>query len=148
MTARDRFPGVVLIDPREKAPFPFTDLPLEVTTKSLYLATGDYSLEGLTDRIAIERKSYDDLVATFSDQDRRRRFSAELVRMDVMLTAAVVFETLYDQFCASAPMWVWHCFCQARNNHRRVAWRFCDGRRAAEIETYSILLKFAEEHRG
>jgi ERCC4-type nuclease len=70
----------VLVDTREQLPFTFADLrsdardgrrPLVVPTRIETLTTGDYSLDGSTDKIAIERKSCSDLLHSLGhDRDR------------------------------------------------------------------------------
>ncbi len=67
----------ILIDSREQSPFAFqhekyTGTVTEVGT----LDTGDYSLAGLTDRVAVERKSLPDLVACLGRE--RERFEREM----------------------------------------------------------------------
>jgi DNA excision repair protein ERCC-4 len=66
----------MLIDTREQQRLPFTRLAAEVRG----LATGDYSINGLETRFAVERKSIADLVACCAG-DNRARLEAELVRL-------------------------------------------------------------------
>jgi ERCC4-type nuclease len=69
----------ILIDSREQAPYSFTPPRYEgVTTETASLQTGDYSLAGLQDRIALERKSLDDLTGTLTKG--RERFERECER--------------------------------------------------------------------
>ncbi|HEY1192336.1 MAG TPA: hypothetical protein VGE74_32230, partial [Gemmata sp.] len=65
-----RFPGTILIDTREQQPYTFAGFradkrdgggPLVVDTETVGLSSGDYSLAGYADRIAVERKSLNDL---------------------------------------------------------------------------------------
>lgn len=74
----------VVIDSREKRPYVFEN---SVRTK---IDAGDYSLEGLETRIAIERKSLDDLVQTLLHG--RVRFAIELAKLKHYEFAAVVIE--------------------------------------------------------
>jgi hypothetical protein len=53
-------PPTILIDTREQRPFRFTRY--EVQTVRQFLPSGDYSVGGLEDRIAIERKGPGDLL--------------------------------------------------------------------------------------
>ena len=54
----------IVIDTREQAPFPFSGEQYRGTETAFgTLDTGDYSLAGLTDKVAVERKSLPDLVA-------------------------------------------------------------------------------------
>lgn len=82
----------IIIDSREQKPFTFQGY--EAIIEPGTLATGDYSLKGLTDRIAIERKSLDDLVQCLSWQ--RERFSRELERARAYDFFAVVIEASWQ----------------------------------------------------
>ena len=69
----------LIVDSREQSPFSFKgpryeDVTVEVGT----LTVGDYSLAGLTDKVAVERKSLPDLVACLGRE--RERFERELQR--------------------------------------------------------------------
>jgi ERCC4-type nuclease len=66
----------IVIDTREQAPLHFTRLP--AIRGALY--SGDYSVAGLEDNFAIERKSVDDLVACCL-ATQRERFEHELHRL-------------------------------------------------------------------
>ena len=80
-------PMTIAIDTREQLPFEFSpEVPVLRTT----LATGDYSLVGMEDQVAFERKSLDDLVNSVIHA--RKRFGAELRRMAAMEHRAVVVE--------------------------------------------------------
>ncbi len=66
----------LMVDTREKLPWCFSNnVDVEVAT----LRQGDYSVAGFEDRIAIERKSIDDLVQSVTWQ--RDRFFRELERL-------------------------------------------------------------------
>ena len=65
----------LVIDTREQTPLTFTRLPSIVAG----LATGDYSVAGLEDHFAVERKSIADLVASVTRE--RERFERELARL-------------------------------------------------------------------
>jgi DNA excision repair protein ERCC-4 len=86
---------VVAIDTREQKPYRF---PLsEVKT----LPTGDYSIVGFENRIAIERKTKEDAYSSLGQG--RARFERELQRLSHLDYAAVVIETsLPDFLCAPA----------------------------------------------
>jgi DNA excision repair protein ERCC-4 len=66
---------VIVIDTREQAPLVFSHLQSVRGT----LTTGDYSIAGLTDLFAIERKSINDLVSCCTGD--RERFCRELHRL-------------------------------------------------------------------
>lgn len=85
----------ILIDSREQLPFTFSGKSFEdVTTERVTLATGDYSLAGLTDRVAVERKSLPDLVACLSRE--RGRFERQLERGRQLEAFAVVVEAGWE----------------------------------------------------
>jgi ERCC4-type nuclease len=67
---------VILVDSREQSPLVFTRL--QAVTGSLY--SGDYSICGLEDSFAVERKSIDDL-ANCCLSSNRERFEHELHRL-------------------------------------------------------------------
>ena len=70
---------------------------LYVPTTSKYLVTGDYSIEGLEDRVCVERKTLEDLFGTLGKG--RERFALEFERMAVMEHAAVVIEANWQEIC-------------------------------------------------
>ena len=76
MQPRPRFPlPRLIVDTREQTPLTFTHLDAVRGT----LATGDYSVDGLQSRFAVERKSVPDLVGSLTQE--RARFMRELERM-------------------------------------------------------------------
>jgi len=82
----------IVVDTREQEPYTF---PVDgITTVRRKLEAGDYSLEGFEDRVAVERKSLDDFVSTVIRH--RRRFQAELRKMQQMEAACVVVEAGLD----------------------------------------------------
>ena len=76
--------GSIIVDSREQLPYQFDN---SIRRK---LDVGDYSIEGLETRIAIERKSLEDLVGTLLRG--RRRFARELHALRAYSFAAVVIE--------------------------------------------------------
>lgn len=78
----------IIIDTREQRPYDFARFNCETQVGTL--ATGDYSLAGLTDRVAVERKSLDDMVGCLTTG--RDRFERELARACEMEGFAVVIE--------------------------------------------------------
>jgi len=67
---------IIKVDTREQDPLPFTRL----KTRSGTLITGDYSIIGLENLFAVERKSISDLVGCCVGQNRER-FERELHRL-------------------------------------------------------------------
>ena len=71
---------MILVDSREKNGFKFNKSKKCLGSRVECLSTGDYSLEGLTDYVTVERKaSINELVACLGVQ--RKRFMAEIERM-------------------------------------------------------------------
>ncbi len=84
---------MILRDTREQTPWHFPGCPMESAT----LKTGDYSIRGYTDWIAIERKSHADAWSSYGPD--WRRFQRCLERMGAMaergaLVAVVVESTM------------------------------------------------------
>ncbi len=79
----------IVIDSREQDGFPFTGYDAEVVPGTLQ--TGDYSLVGLEDMVAVERKSLPDLVACLGRE--RERFERELERLRAMEYILLVVES-------------------------------------------------------
>ena len=78
----------IVADSREQAPFRFNGYPVEVAVATL--EAGDYSLAGFKRRVAVERKSLQDLVGCLGTD--RARFERELARLRGFDAAAVVVE--------------------------------------------------------
>lgn len=68
---------IIFYDTREQAPYQFTRYP-DVTVLAGTLTTTDYTLQGLQDRIGLERKSLSDLTGTLTSG--RNRFQRECER--------------------------------------------------------------------
>ena len=82
---------VVLADTREQRPWCLDPLRVETAT----LQTGDYSIRGLTDFVALERKSLGDLIGCCGTS--RERFERELQRLAAYPSRAVVVEASWAQ---------------------------------------------------
>ncbi len=82
---------MAIIDTREQAPLDLSPLRSEAGT----LATGDYSVKGLVDVVAIERKSLTDLLGCIG-QDRER-FDREVIRLLAYPTRAIIVEATWGQ---------------------------------------------------
>jgi len=52
--------------------------------RRLFSKTGDYSVEGMEDVVAVERKGYDDLYNCLSQAGNRRRFTSQMTRLSKM----------------------------------------------------------------
>jgi ERCC4-type nuclease len=77
-----------IVDTREQEEYSFD--PRLVTAVRRALPAGDYSIEGLEDRVAVERKTLDDFVSTVIHS--RARFREELRKLAGYRAACVVVE--------------------------------------------------------
>jgi ERCC4-type nuclease len=151
------FSLAVLIDRREKSPYPFTGftadekdggLPLRVLTRTVELCSGDYSLAGLGDEVAIERKSLEDLFHTLGQA--RPRFEKELTRLSALSFAAVVVEAELSTILEHPPaesqlspkVVIWSIM-HYQLRFPTIHWWFTPGRRAGEVVTFRLLEAFA-----
>ena len=80
----------ILVDIREQRPFTFEHERYDVQIQPWTLTVGDYSLRGLEDKVAVERKSLPDLVQCLGRE--RERFERELQRGAALDAFAVVVE--------------------------------------------------------
>lgn len=78
----------VVVDTREQEPYIFDSDKVSAVRKAL--PAGDYSLVGLEERVAVERKSLTDFVSTVIRG--RKRFTKELRRLSEYDAACVVVE--------------------------------------------------------
>lgn len=131
----------IIIDTREQLPLAFS-----LPTARACLGTGDYSLKGLEDAIAIERKSADDLVACLKN-DQRERFERELARgRDLAYFALVIEADLVDLVAGKyqsrmSPKSVIQSLLALSIRYRLPIF-FCPNRRYAARLVESLLLKF------
>lgn len=137
----------LLVDTREQRPFAFTRF--QVETERVTLPAADYSLPGFEDRVAIERKELNDLVACLMNGNRDR-FERELAKLRFYDLAAVVVEASLDDVSKGRyrsgmkP----HAALQsifAFQVRYHVSFLFCGNRAGAEYVTYSLLEKYLAE---
>ena len=156
------FPVTVLVDSRENRPYEFTELrgdfregnrPIVVRTKVITMTSGDYSLDGYTDRISVERKTLSDLFSTLSR--RRRCFENELDRLNDLEFAAIVIESTWEQILSNppersrlTPKSVYRSVIAWQQRFSRVHWWTCFNRRFAEVTTFRILQRFYRDHKS
>jgi len=158
-------PFTVICDSREQLPYSFDRMPgrtpdeiIAVPAAVQGLPSGDYSIQGMEELIAIERKSLDDAYGSVTWG--RRRFEAEIGRLDEMPGfAAVVIEADWREIVSPAdhrPGWenqtdprsvvgtinAWSI------RYPRVHWLACGSRREAEIRTFQILQAAWKEWQG
>ena len=87
----------ILIDTREQTPFTLDGYETRIAT----LKTGDYSLEGYADKVAVERKSKEDAYGCVGAS--RRRFVECLVRLSELDRACIVIERGIEDFASNPP---------------------------------------------
>ena len=139
----------IIVDTQEKRPYRFERITPRPQIKVISLATGDYTIEGFEDNIAVERKSLIDAFGSFGKG--RERFEKELERMVLLDFAAVVIEGDWLQILRNPP---------SRTNFKPkafyasvIAWQqrygvhfwVCPNRAFAEKTTYRILERFCKD---
>lgn len=86
----------VLVDTREQTPLNLGRFANWIESeRRATLETGDYSVEGMQDLIALERKTLTDLVGTL--MHNRERFFRECERMMAFKYRAILVEATYEQ---------------------------------------------------
>lgn len=156
-----RFPVPVVADTREQQPYEFAGLradarqgggPLVIEVRRATLATGDYSLAGFEDRVAVERKSLADLYGTLGRG--RERFERELARLNGLETARVVVEAEWSVVVGQPPprsklnpKTVFRSVLAWTERFPRVHWFFTPDRAFAEVTTFRTLERFYRERR-
>ena len=137
----------IIVDSREQAPFTFSHERYQVTLETGTLSLGDYSLAGLSDRVAVERKSLADLVMCLGRE--RERFERELARAAALDAFAVVVEAGWLELAQGGyrgrlnP----HAACQsvlAFSCRYRLPFLFAGSRAAAEYVTWGFLRQYLE----
>ncbi len=141
----------IITDSREQAPFTFQhEQYAQLHTETASLDTGDYSLAGLTDRVAVERKSLPDLVACLGRE--RERFEREMQRAAALDAFAVVVESSWAELASGEyrsqlnP----HSACQsvlAFTARYRIPFLFAGSRAGAEYVTWGFLRQYLESAR-
>lgn len=86
----------IITDTREQKAYKFP----ESTERAL--DTGDYSLEGLEDRVAVERKTRNDLLGCIGQE--RERFERELERLSSFDLAVIMVEANFRDML-NLPNW-------------------------------------------
>ena len=141
---------LIVVDSREQCPFSFTHERYEVQVQPGTLSVGDYSLAGLEDKVAVERKSLPDLVACLGRE--RERFERELMRGAALDAFAVVCEGSWLELARGEyrsqlnP----HAACQsvlAFTARYRVPFLFAGTRGAAEYMAWGFLRQYLESAR-
>ena len=137
----------VIVDSREQAPFAFQHERYAVEVRAGALTVGDYSLAGLEDRVAVERKSLPDLVMCLGRE--RERFERELQRGAALDAFCVVVEGSWADLAGGnyRSQLKPHSACQsvaAFMARYRVPFMFAGSRAAAEYVCWSFLRQYLE----
>lgn len=138
----------VIQDSREQAPYAFTAPRYAGTTvEVVMLRTGDYSLHGLMDKVAVERKELGDLVQCLGRE--RERFERELQRGAALDAFCVVVEASFEDLAKGRyrSQLKPHAACQsvlAFSGRYRVPFFFAGSRVAAEYVTWGFLRQYLE----
>jgi DNA excision repair protein ERCC-4 len=146
MRKQDRPKLTIIKDTREQQGYSFANIKPKPKIINEGLKSGDYSIQGMEDEVAIERKSKADAFQSFGRN--RKRFERELVRLSKMSFAAVVVEADWAEVLNNPPK-------RTRLSPKvlfvsRIAWEqrygihfwFCFNREFAEKTTYRILERF------
>lgn len=115
---------------------------------------GDYSIEGMESRVAVERKTLEDLYGTLGAG--RERFSREFERLAEMEHAAVVIEADWREIVRPTdfradwksrvdPKGIWGTLFSWSQRFPSIHWWTMGSRRLAELATFEILERFWRE---
>jgi hypothetical protein len=138
----------IIVDSREQAPFAFSHAKYAGTVvEAGTLDTGDYSLAGLVDRVAVERKSLPDLVVCLGRE--RERFERELQRAAALDSFCVVIEAAWGELAGGKyrSQMNPHSACQsvlAFACRYRVPFLFAGSRAGAEYACWGFLRQYLE----
>jgi DNA excision repair protein ERCC-4 len=138
----------ILIDTREQRPFSFDAFP-GATIETATLPAGDYSLPGFEDRVSIERKSLEDLIACLMGSNRDR-FERELARARHYDLFAVVVEASLDDLAHGRYQSQMKAHSAAQSIltfqvRYRLSIVWAGNRNRAEYVTYWLLSKYLRE---
>ena len=134
----------VVVDSREQKPYAFSDYP-DVELVQGTLQQGDYSIEGLENFVAVERKSLSDLVMCLGRD--RERFIRELLRARGLESFSIVCEGTwaalsngqYKSRLSPQSATATVCAIMAR---LKIPIVFCGSRQAAESVTHNLLRQY------
>lgn len=177
-------PFTILVDTAEQRPFTFQRIKgdareggqlLFIPTREAHLGVhsrdefgepyyeprGDYTIDGLEQKVCVERKSISDVSATLLGWDkegktgRRERFEKQLKIMEGFWRSAVIVEATYGdvlrevQCYGQKPAWLNRKITNRTfiswSQRYRVPWYFFDTRRLAEVNCFRILQKAWKE---
>ncbi len=152
----------LIVDRREQMPWTFETITigtgkaeknLKLHQEPGTLPVGDYSIKGLEEEVAIERKSKEDLFSTLSRG--RDRFIRELSKLNNMKFAAVIIESDWldcmmnpPERSKLAPVSVFGMIVAWMVRYRGVHWFWAPGRYLASKIAYKILDRYHKERNG
>lgn len=134
---------LVLVDSREQRPLRFP------VSRVAALRTGDYSVAGFEDRIALERKDHEDLVRCVGHD--RARFRDQVERLAAMEYGALILEPSIDQIRIGStvsrmnPAAVLQTLLSWSVRYRLPVW-FCGDRENARGVVHGLLRHFVRHH--
>ena len=138
----------IIVDSREQIPFTFSGQRYAETIVEVgVLSVGDYSLGGLVDRVAVERKPLPDLVACLGRE--RERFERELQRAAALDAFTVVVEASWADLAMGnyRSQLKPHSACQsvlAFTTRYRIPFLFAGSRSLAEYATHGFLRQYLD----
>lgn len=140
----------ITTDNREQCAFTFEHERYDVEVVQGTLTVGDYSLQGLEDKISVERKSLSDLVQCLGRE--RERFERELQRGAALDAFAVVVEASWVDLAGGnyRSQLNPHAACQsvlAFAGRYRTPFLFAGNRAAAEYACWGFLRQYLESAR-
>jgi ERCC4-type nuclease len=153
-------PWTMIVDTREQAPWTFEGLAgvgrdygkrLVVRVERRTLAAGDYSVEGFEGKVAVERKSLEDLYGTLGAGFDR--FEREMEKLNQLNFAAIAIEADLREIWRPAEFRPrWHSGMNPRSveghivslsiDFPRVHWWPCGSRNGAMVRTFKVLEMF------
>lgn len=137
----------IIRDSREQLPYSFDRWPVSVQVSGI--PTGDYSINGFEDKIAVERKSLNDLVSCLMGKNRDR-FEKELTRARSYQVFAVVIEANLFQIMGKQYHSVMNPDAVMQSItafyiRYGVPFLFAGDRSGGEYVTFSLLQKYVQE---
>lgn len=154
-------PWELIYDTREATPWLFEDIivgtgdqkkQLVLNKNRGHLKSGDYSIVGMADQIAVERKSKADLYGTIGAG--RDRFVRELGRLNAMKFAAVIIEAEWldciskpPERAKMTPASVNGSIIAWQQRFTRIHWWWLPGRYVASKQCWKILNRFFEDNK-
>jgi DNA excision repair protein ERCC-4 len=150
--ARTVCPFTIAVDTREQLPFEFENILAAgklvlVSTQQATLASGDYSIVGHEEAVAVERKTLADLYGTLTAG--RDRFERELERLASYEFSAVVVEADWHQI-VDGPLFVMRAKPASivgtihawQQRFPKTHWLPAGSRPLAEQATYGVLRRY------